>query len=288
MLNKKTRPPARFTEAALVKKLEDLGIGRPSTFAAILENLSRRGYVKTEKRQLVPTAIGENIIAVLSGKFNFLDYRFTREMEAQLDGIAQGEAEYRKVVAAVHDLLHNELQAFARANGHVCPECGRPLRRLAKAATGGKNGYDFWGCSGYPECKVSFLNKGGQPGERQVQKEPIPLSEHKCPDCGKPLRHLVKDGDGGYDFWGCSGYPDCKSAFKDDGGRPGEKSVPKAKPASEFQCPKCQKPLYRRQGVSPKTGKPYDFYGCSDRACNAVYYPKEDGRPDFNPKTRKK
>jgi DNA topoisomerase-1 len=119
-----------------------------------------------------------------------------------------------------------------------------------------------------------------------VKKE-IPLSEHKCPDCGKALRHMVKEGAGGYDFWGCSGYPDCKSTFKDDGGQPGAKNGPKAKPASEFKCPKCKKPLYRRQGVSQKTGKPYDFYGCADRDCNAVYYPKEDGSPDFNSKSRK-
>jgi DNA topoisomerase-1 len=221
VLAQKTRPLARFTEAALVKKLEDLGIGRPSTFSAILDTLNGKGYVKTEKRQLVPTAAGENIIAALGDKFDFLNFAFTRELEARLDDIAQGKADYRSVVAAAYDLLQNELRTFVKAHGHICPECGKPLRRLAQAATGGSKAYDFWGCSGYPECQASFLNKGGQPGERQMRKEPVPLSEHKCPDCGKPLRHMVKAGDGGYDFLGCSGYPNCKSTFKDDGGRPG-------------------------------------------------------------------
>ncbi len=225
LLNKKTRPPARFTEAALVKKLEELGIGRPSTYAAILQNLIGRDYVALEKRHLVPTALGENLIGFLKGKFGFLDPGFTQEMEAQLDDIAEGEAEYRNVVAAAHDILCKELHDFSGAAGHLCPECGKPLRRLTKAATASKKGYDFWACTGYPECQVSFANKDGQPGERQVKKEPVPPSEYKCPKCGKPL--------------------------------------------------------YRRQGVSAKTSKPYDFYGCADRACNAAY-PVKDGRPDFN------
>jgi DNA topoisomerase-1 len=284
VLSKKTRPPARFTEAALVKKLEELGIGRPSTYAAILDNLIKRGYVAIEKRQLAPTALGESLVNALSGKFAFLDSGFTRELEAKLDGIAEGQADYRQVVSSAHDILQSELQKFIKANGHICPECGKPLRRLAKAAAGGKKAYDFWACSGYPECKASFLNKDGRPAERQVKKEPVPLSEHKCPDCGKALRHMVREGAGGYDFWGCSGYPDCKSTFKDDGGQPGEKNQPKAKPGSGFKCPKCKKPLYRRQGVSQKTGKAYDFYGCSDRACDAVYYPGADGKPDFKPR----
>jgi DNA topoisomerase-1 len=163
VLSKKTRPPARFTEAGLIKKLEDMGIGRPSTFASILDNIKKRGYVKLEKGQLMPTQVGEELIAALAGKFSFLEYQFTKELEAQLDDIAQGGADYKAVVRCAHETLQNELAAFAKAAGHICPECGKPLRRLAKSASGANKGYDFWGCTGYPACKASFLNKDGKP-----------------------------------------------------------------------------------------------------------------------------
>ena len=280
VLTKKTKPPARFSEATLIRDLEKMGIGRPSTYAAIIENITSRGYVQTEKRQLVPTEIGNRIISALDGKFGFLDFTFTRNLEARLDDVAAGAADYLQTVSGLYDILIIEVNGFVKANGHACPDCGRMLRHMVKA---GK--YDFWSCSGYPDhCQSSFKNSGGKPGERQEKKTATPLSEFMCSDCGKPLRHMVKEGDSGYNFWSCSGYPSCKASYKDDDGQPGAKNEPKA-PASNHKCPKCKKPLVRRTGTSKASGKDYDFFGCTDRTCNATY-PVKGEKPDFEAKRK--
>jgi len=113
----KTRPPARYTEASLVRELENRGIGRPATFAAIVETILRRGYVRSEKRQLMPTPLGEKTVALLAGAFSFLDYDFTKNMENSLDAIAGGKARYVEVLSKAHERLQSELSAFAAAFG---------------------------------------------------------------------------------------------------------------------------------------------------------------------------
>lgn len=154
VLTKKTKPTPRYTEASLVRELEKRGIGRPSTYAAILDTIMSRSYVKTEKRFLVPTPLGVMVVDGLCGHFTFIDYDFTRTMEQALDDIAAGKAEYRTVIREAHARLERELQAFARATGKVCEKCGKPMvRRVKKPGKDGKGGYDFWGCSGWPECK---------------------------------------------------------------------------------------------------------------------------------------
>ena len=151
VLTHKTKPLPRFTEAGLVRELEKRGIGRPSTYAAILDTITRRGYVKTDKRFLVPTPLGEKLADIVSRHFSFADFSFTRDMEQELDAIAEGKADYKTVVGKAHGNLQGELSAFHKATGKICPACGKPMfRRKGK----GKNGkaYDFWGCSGWPEC----------------------------------------------------------------------------------------------------------------------------------------
>lgn len=156
VLTKKTKPAARFTEASLVCELEKRGIGRPSTYAAILDTIMSRGYVKTEKRFLTPTPLGVMVVDSLRGNFSFVEYEFTRTMEQALDDIAAGKADYRAVISGAHARLEQELQTFARATGKVCPKCGKPMvRRVKKPGKDGKGGYDFWGCTGWPECKES-------------------------------------------------------------------------------------------------------------------------------------
>lgn len=151
---KKTKPAARFTEASLIRELEKCGIGRPSTYAAILDTIMARSYVKTDKRFLVPTPLGVMVVDALRGNFSFVEYEFTRTMEQALDDIAEGKADYRAVIGGAHTRLEQELQAFAKATGKVCPTCGKPmLRRMKKPGKDGKGGYDFWGCTGWPECK---------------------------------------------------------------------------------------------------------------------------------------
>ena len=153
VLTRKTKPAARYSEASLVRELEKRGIGRPSTYAAILDTVQQRGYVKMEKRNLVPTVLGEKVVDALAGRFSFADYEFTKGMEQALDDIAQGKARYRDVVSSAHARLTDELAAFTSATGKTCPKCGKPMRHKVKAAgKDGKGGYDFWGCSGWPQC----------------------------------------------------------------------------------------------------------------------------------------
>jgi DNA topoisomerase-1 len=151
LLTKKTTPPARYTEASLVAELEKRGIGRPSTYAAILETIKTREYVKIEKNRFVPTPLGVLLMDSLQGNFSFCEYDFTEKLEQALDDIAEGKAGYNAVLAPAYQTLMDEVQAFQRATGKICPTCGKAMiRRVGK----GKNGkpYDFWGCSGYPDC----------------------------------------------------------------------------------------------------------------------------------------
>jgi len=150
LMTRKTKPAPRYTEAALVRELEKRGIGRPSTYASILDTIQKRGYVVLEKRQLVPTPLGEKLIDALAGCFTFADFDFTSGMEQALDDIASGKAEYKALVSQAYEKLHAELTAFLKATGKICPKCGKPMVHRVKP---GKGGYDFWGCSGYPDCK---------------------------------------------------------------------------------------------------------------------------------------
>ena len=154
LLTKKTKPSPRFTEASLVRELEKRGIGRPSTYAAIIDTITTRAYVKTEKRFLVPTPLGVMVVDGLRGHFTFIEYEFTKNLEQALDDIAEGKAQYRAVVGTAHAQLTKELESFGKATGKACPKCGKLMaHRVKKAGKDGKGGYDFWGCTGWPECK---------------------------------------------------------------------------------------------------------------------------------------
>ena len=169
LLTRQTKPPARFTEASLVRELESRGIGRPATFAAIVDTILRRGYVRVEKRQLVPTVLGEKAAKLLIGAFSFSDFDFTKDMENSLDGIASGKAVYRDTLSKANVRLLGELSAFASAHAlpanpapekseFSCEKCGKALvlRRSEK--------WQFFGCSGYPGCKQSYRTlENGKP-----------------------------------------------------------------------------------------------------------------------------
>lgn len=216
VLTRQTKPPARFTDATLVKQLENAGIGRPATYAAILDNIiAQKGYLAVDKkRKLVPTDAGYAVVDNLNGTFSFMDLDFTRELEADLDEVAAGKLQYPDVVKKLNSRLNAELAAFNTANQHLCPECGKPLRHAVKAATKASKGYDFWGCTGYPDCTYSAADDNGKPGAK-IEKKPAPeVSEFTC-TCGKPLIHRVGTSKAGkpYDFYGCSGYPKCKKNY---------------------------------------------------------------------------
>ncbi|MFI8556373.1 type I DNA topoisomerase [Pseudomonas putida] len=182
VLNQKTKPPARFTKASLIKELERRGIGRPSTFSSIVKNITGKGLVVEEKRKLVPGPLGVSTIAQLEGRFSFVELAFTSTLEKDLDRIARGEEQYGSVVAKFYQHLQNELGILQQAptvamaprsnrstetssvasGDHVCGKCGMPLARRQKR---GEGGYDFWGCTGYRQngCKVSYPNVKGRP-----------------------------------------------------------------------------------------------------------------------------
>lgn len=214
---KKTKAPSRFTEAALIKELEKMGIGRPSTYAAIMENIKGRGFVADDKagKYLLPTDIGELVVdALVNSQFSFIEYDFTREMEYQLDLVADGRSSYREVVSTVHSSLEREMEHMkvTAAPEHPCPDCGKPmfLRKGTKP---------FFGCSGYPECSTTLPAVGGKPGKKVVRE----IADVPCPKCGKELVRRKKraiGGKKGYDFFGCVGFPACDAKYQTVGGKP--------------------------------------------------------------------
>jgi DNA topoisomerase I len=230
-----TQPPPRFTEASLVKALEENGIGRPSTYAPTISTLLDRGYVRMEDRRLFPEDVGMVVTDILVDLFpEVVDIGFTARMEEELDDIAEGNRPWAAVLQEFYEPFHNDVEnaagkvkppeVFLDERCPRCPEEGRePGRLVVKLGRYGK----FVGCENYPECKFT------RPMEGNGQPEPELLDE-ACPECGKQLmRRVGRFGP----FVGCSGYPDCKYVKKEP---PKKTGVP---------CPKCgEGELVERRG----------------------------------------
>lgn len=219
-----TQPPARYTEASLVKEMEDKNIGRPSTYASIIAVLIARRYVKREKKSLVPTKLGFDVIGILQVYFaDIVDVQFTGEMEDKLDNIEFGDKEWKSVIGDFYKGFSEELkiadQEVERIEKEVvlsdetCELCGKPM--AIKEGRFGK----FLACTGYPECKNT----------RPIIKS----TGIKCPKCGKEIveKHGRKSG---RVFYGCSGYPDCDVSYWD-------------KPVGR-KCPECHSMLVESKG----------------------------------------
>ncbi|MEY2151138.1 type I DNA topoisomerase [Rhodanobacter sp. 115] len=214
-----TKAPKRYNQTSLVEEMERLGIGRPSTYAAILQNVFDRGYITEDKKDFLHACPdGEALVDALVGKCRFIELDYTRALEDHLDAIAQGKSRYLSVVGDAHQQLAGELVTLGQgaAPAHPCPSCGKPMRRRAGKKTG-----HFWGCSGYPECTTTLPDDDGKPGaprpasEVAVPKAAPAAGEHHCNDCGKPLQHRQGKSDkGAYDFWGCTGYPKCRTTYR--------------------------------------------------------------------------
>ncbi|MBP1588542.1 MAG: type I DNA topoisomerase [Clostridia bacterium] len=194
-----TQPPARYNEASLVKALEELGIGRPSTYATIVSTIESREYVKNEKRVLYPTEIGKIVTDIMKKGFpEIVDVKFTANVEDRLDRVASGDVKWKEVIRDFYGPFSKELKAaedniekvriLPKESDEVCPNCGRTLV-YRKSRYG-----EFLGCPGYPHCKYI------KPIADEVGKN--------CPQCGKPL--VYKKSSKGRKFISCSGYPDCK------------------------------------------------------------------------------
>ena len=194
-----TEPPPRFTEATLVKGLEENGIGRPSTYAPILSTIQDRGYVERDGRQLKPTELGFVVNDFLSEQFpNVVDLRFTAEMEEDLDEIASGARLWQPTVRELYNPLKDALEGAELAPkveeeiGELCPECERPLIRKF-----GRFGA-FVACKGFPECR--YTRQDGDSAEPEV-------SDETCDVCSSSM--VVKRGRFG-PFLACTRYPECK------------------------------------------------------------------------------
>ena len=239
-----TEPPPRYTEASLVKALEEKGIGRPSTYAPTMTTIQDREYVKREGKALHPTELGETVNDLLVEYFPvFIDANFTAGMEQDLDEIAEGEKEWQPVVRDFYGPLQEALEIAkveapkqVEETGEMCPESGHPL-----IVRWGRRG-QFIACSGYPECKYSKPMPGDEP---EVE---LPKIEEACPDCSKPL--AARNGRNG-PFIGCTGYPKCRYT------RPIEGETEEL-PKIEEPCPDCGSALSARMS---RFGKP--FIGCT-------------------------
>jgi len=219
-----TQPPPRYTEASLVKTLEEHGIGRPSTYASIMNTLVTRKYVRLEKRTFYPEDVGMVVSNLLSEHFGkYVDYDFTAGLEEELDVISRGEKTWRPSVREFWEpfiaLIHQKDKEVSKADvttaqtDRFCPDCGKPL--VIKLGKAGK----FIACSGFPDCRHTEALDGGEKAEPE-------LSEEKCDKCGAAM--LIKDGRYGK-FLACSAYPGCKNI------------QPLQKPKSlEIACPECK------------------------------------------------
>ena len=219
-----TEGPSRYTEAKLIKEMEDLGIGRPSTYATIVSTIVERGYVKLEQKKFVPTEIGIETNKKLQEFFsNIINVKYTADMESKLDEIADGktiwnellEKFYKEFEPMVENAFDNMEKKELEKTGETCPECGGDL--VVRTGKYGK----FVSCSNYPKCK--YIKK----------EEKKPLAEVcTCIKCGNPI--VERTTRKGKVFFGCSNFPKCKEAYWD-------------KPIGE-KCPECNSMLVDKDG----------------------------------------
>ena len=254
-----TMPPARYTEASLVKKLELLGIGRPSTYATIISTIISRGYVEKEAKALFPTDTGKIVTHLLEKSFaRLVDYEYTARVEDDLDEIAEGKKEYVPFIEAEYKPLVKEIKTAEKEvnkedvvilgdSKEKCPECkGKMVIRVGRY---GK----FLSCAKFPECKGMKDLEGG---EEKMDWDKYYKPE-ECPDCKAKMK--LKSGKYGK-FWACEKYPECKGTYP---------------LLLNEKCPECKHHLVERRGKWGRT-----FTGCSNYP-NCTYIKK-------TPKKKKK
>jgi DNA topoisomerase-1 len=251
-----TQPPPRFTEASLVKELEENGIGRPSTYATILSTIRQKGYVELLKGAFHPSELGFIVNDLLVDNFpEIFGVEFTARMEDDLDRVETAELDYRGVLQRFYDPFKKKLDAAEDGMLSVkgvgidtqiqCPQCGAHTLHIKV----GKNGH-FLACNGYPDCTYSRDYERDEKGHIQpIEPNHEAATDKFCPKCNKPM--VIKRGKYG-EFLACSGYPDCKHTESINGGGNGK--------AIGMKCPNpgCDGDIVEKRS---KRGKV--FFGCS-------------------------
>lgn len=241
-----TEPPPRYSEASLVKALEEYGIGRPSTYASIIQTLQQREYVEMDRKRFIPTDVGRVVNKFLTEHFTrYVDYDFTARLEDELDEVARGEKEWVPLLdefwSPFKSLVDKKEETVSRkdvtseALDEACPKCGKPLSiRLGRRGR-------FIGCTGYPDCDYT---RNLDESADDAPQEPEKVEGRQCPDCGSDL--IIRRGRYGK-FIGCSNYPKCKHI------------EPLEKPRDTgIECPEC------KQGKMLERKSRYGkiFYSC--------------------------
>lgn len=261
-----TKPPSRYSEAGLVKVLEEYGIGRPSTYAPTISTLVERNYVQREDRRLKPTDIAFLVNDLLVEHFNnIVDYQFTARMEDELDEVAEGKKNWVPVIRDFYGPFHENLEKKSselskkdfsvEETDQICEKCGKPM--IIRMGRFGK----FLACSGFPECKnAKPIEQEGENQEGAEQVEP-------CEKCGAPM--VAKRGRFG-SFYGCSKYPECKNIRNAR-----DKKL-------DMKCPTCG------QGdvVMKRSKRGRTFFGCNKYPeCDFVSWtkPEEENKVTSNP-----
>ena len=255
-----TQPPPRFTEAMLVKALEENGIGRPSTYASILATIQNREYVEKDKGKFFPSELGTLVNDLLVGSFpDILDIEYTAKMEEELDEIEEGRLNWVKALKEFQKKFNKDLKLAAKEmrnvkteeipTEHVCNKCGKPM--VVKWGRYGK----FLACTGYPECRNTGELKDAANAEGgTAELSPASTHEETCEKCSKPM--VVRRGRFGQ-FLACTGYPACKNTRRIQIGADGEVTSKKDRLLDE-DCPQCGNKL------AEKHGRFGEFTACSN------------------------
>jgi len=255
-----TQPPPRFTEAMLVKALEENGIGRPSTYASILSTIQTREYVEKEKGRFWPTELGILVTDLLVESFpDIIDVEYTAKMEEELDDIEEGRLKWIKALKEFNAKFTKDLKLAEKNMRNVkteeiptdqtCGKCGKPM--VVKWGRYGK----FLACTGYPECRnTAELKNGTGAGGGKEEPDPASLHEEPCEKCGKTM--VVRRGRFGQ-FLACTGYPACKNTRRIHISADGEVTSKKDELLEE-KCAKCGKPM------AVKHGRFGEFTACSN------------------------
>ncbi len=266
-----TQAPARYSDAGLVKVLEQYGIGRPSTYAPTIATIEARNYVqRDENKRLQPTEIAFTVIKLLKEHFSdIVDYKFTAEMEDKLDQIARGKEKWQEIIDNFYKPFHSNLETKynevdkkdimpEEKTKEICDKCGAPM--VIKVGRYGK----FLSCSNYPECKnVKNLKQDGtvdKEGDKKLKELQEKYKNEVCDKCNSPM--IVKNGRFGF-FLACSAYPKCKNI----------KNIEENKNGTGVKCPKCGK-----GEIVQKRSRRGIFYACDQYPdCKNAYWSKPTG-----------